>query len=617
MNAGGFMNGWPPLKDTLKEDRPLLARARQCLREVFGYSSFRPLQEECILSVLKKQDTLLLMPTGGGKSLCYQIPALIFPGLTVVVSPLIALMQDQVDQLKAWGVEAEVLNSSLSLEAYRMNQLLVRAGRVKVLFLAPETLMKEDVLNLLEEAVVDFLVIDEAHCISEWGHDFRPEYRQLAAVRERFPQAVCLAVTATATPRVREDIVRSLRFSKARQMVASFNRPNLFYEVLPKQRPLAQVIDVLKRFAGQSGIIYCFSRRQVDDLTRHLRQAGYHALPYHAGLGDAVRRRHQQRFIRDDVPIMVATIAFGMGINKPNVRFVIHYDIPRNIESYYQETGRAGRDGLPAHCLLLFGYGDIRKVRFFIDQKEDKQERRVALGHLDAMVAYAETRQCRRKPLLGYFGETFAQERCGVCDNCARPRQEEVDLTPPARKFLACVARTGQRFGAKHVIDVLRGSRCQKVLQYEHQDLDVYAIGRDVSARAWQFFLRQFLEKGLLRKEEEFGVLKLTPRAVAVLKNQEKVMGYAPPAERKEAGRPKGDVEERTYDETLLRRLKAKRKALADQQGVPPYVIFSDKSLIDMASRRPRDLMEFARVFGVGQKKLEVYGRVFLEVLAQ
>ena len=384
-----------------------LLSSSSILKNTFGYDTFRPLQREVIENVLAGRDTLAVMPTGGGKSLCYQIPALLFDGLTVVVSPLISLMKDQVEQLRAFGVPALFLNSSLSPQEYQENMEYVRRGEVKLLYVAPETLLTPRILSLLAELKVDCFTIDEAHCISEWGHDFRPEYRQLVEVRQRFPEAVCLALTATATSRVRQDIRTTLKFATTNEFVASFNRENLYIEVAPKRDPIAQTIQMLERYKDQSGIIYCFSRKQVDELAAYLASKGYSVRPYHAGLEDAERRSNQEAFIRDDAQIIVATIAFGMGINKPNVRFVIHYDLPKSIESYYQEIGRAGRDGLPAHCLLLYSYADVAKLNYFIDQKEGN-ERRVAMQHLDAIVRYAEDeRTCRRKPLLNYFGESY------------------------------------------------------------------------------------------------------------------------------------------------------------------------------------------------------------------
>ena len=431
------------------------------LKSTFGYDTFKPLQREIIANVQARRDTLVIMATGGGKSLTYQVPALMFEGLTVVVSPLIALMKDQVEQLRALGVPALFINSSLAPEEYQENMDAVRRGDIKLLYVAPETLLTPRIFSLLSSLKLDLLAIDEAHCISEWGHDFRPEYRQLVDVRKKFPSAVCMALTATATPRVREDIKSTLEISHANEFQSSFNRENLFIEVMPKREPVAQTLRFLENFKDQSGIIYCFSRKQVDELAATLARYGFSVRPYHAGLEDSERKRNQEAFIRDDVQIIVATIAFGMGINKPNVRFVIHFDLPKNIESYYQEIGRAGRDGLPSHCLLLYSYGDASKIRYFIDQKEDP-ERSAAYQHLEAMTRYAEGSMCRRKPLLAYFGETFVSENCGTCDNCGAEQTTQVDITIPAQKFLSCVKRSGERFGAAHVVDILLGSKNEK-----------------------------------------------------------------------------------------------------------------------------------------------------------
>ena len=586
----------------------------QTLKSVFGYDEFRLLQEECINSVLAKKDTLLVMPTGGGKSICYQIPALMFEGLTVVVSPLISLMQDQMRQLHAVGVEADVLNSTLSWEEYDQVQSRVYAGETKMLFLAPETLMKDNILQMLSNISVDCVTIDEAHCISEWGHDFRPEYRQLKLIRNNFPKAVYLAMTATATPRVREDIVKNLQLDSVEELVASFNRYNLFYEVLPKDKPLDQTMDFLNRFKNQSGIIYCSSRKQVDQLTGNLNANGFHSLPYHAGLSDKVRRRNQESFICDDTQIMVATIAFGMGINKPNVRFVIHYDLPKSIESYYQETGRAGRDGLPAHCLLLFGYGDIRKVKYFIDQKTDDQQKKSAQTHLNAIIQYAEDNRCRRIPLINYFGEDYKEKTCELCDNCVNPKKSDYDLSQYAYKFLECVKYTGQRFGATHVIDVLRGGKGQKVLNYGHERLDIHGAGSDYSLKQWQYVLRQFIEQGLLNKEEEYGVLKITAKGQTLLNNKEVFIGYAPPVDKVKSKAPRRTLA-KDFDRDLFEILRQIRKTMADKKRVPPYIIFSDKSLIDMSTTFPQTRKDLSKVFGVGTKKLETYGDIFLQAI--
>jgi ATP-dependent DNA helicase RecQ len=455
------------------------------LRSVFGYQGFKLFQREVIGDVLAGRHALVVMPTGGGKSLCYQVPALIHEGLTVVVSPLISLMKDQVEQLEAVGVPALFVNSSLSAERYQEHLERVRLGRVKLLYLAPETLLTERVLGVLGRCRVDCLAIDEAHCISEWGHDFRPEYRQLAGVRARFPEAACLALTATATPLVRKDIRASLHFSSEQEYVASFNRENLFLEVVPKENSSAQVMRYLRRFPREAGIVYCFSRKGVDALVLELNAAGIAARPYHAGLEDEARRKNQEDFLKDDVQIIVATIAFGMGINKPNVRFVIHHDLPKSLEGYYQEIGRAGRDGLPAHCVLLYSYGDVSKLRHFIDQKEIA-ERKAAMRQLEEMVRYAEHAMgCRRSPLLAHFGEAYESDDCRMCDRCAARGKDLVDVTTLAHKFLACVKRTGERFGAGHGADVLLGADNEKVRKWGHQEVSTFGIGRELAKEQW------------------------------------------------------------------------------------------------------------------------------------
>ncbi|MDX9990416.1 MAG: DNA helicase RecQ [Anaerolineales bacterium] len=583
------------------------------LKNTFGYDTFRPLQREIIENVLNRRDSLAIMPTGGGKSLCYQIPALIFEGLTVVVSPLIALMKDQVEQMRAAGVPALFLNSSLSPQAYSENMEYVRRGQVKLLYVAPETLLTARILGLLSELKLDCLTIDEAHCISEWGHDFRPEYRQLADVRRRYPQAVCLALTATATPRVRADITRSLGFKASNEFVASFNRENLFIEVVPKQDAEIQLTRFLERFKDQSGIIYCFSRRQVDELSEYLQRRGYAVRPYHAGLDDEARRRNQEAYIRDDVQIMVATIAFGMGINKPNVRFVVHYDLPKSIEGYYQEIGRAGRDGLPAHCLLLYNYGDAAKLKYFIDQKEG-DERRAAVQQLDAIVRYAEDeRSCRRKPLLAYFGEKFPAEKCDNCDNCNAEAPILDEITIPAQKFLSCVARTGERFGAGHVADVLLGSKNEKILRLKHDTLSTHGIGRELTQKQWMHLARQLAQMGYLNQNGEYRTLSLTEKARAVLKSRAKIFGQL--QEAAERAKKKDNLKELEYNHALFALLRAKRKELADADGVPPYVIFSDRTLVEMAAYYPQSRQALLAISGVGQVKLEKFGELFLKVL--
>jgi len=591
------------------------------LKETFGYDSFRPLQQEVIENVLAQRDTLAVMPTGGGKSLCYQIPSLLFEGLTVVISPLISLMKDQVEQLRAFGVPSLFLNSSLSPQEYQENMEYVRRGEVKLLYVAPETLLTQRILSLLDSpstgagprVQVDCLTIDEAHCISEWGHDFRPEYRQLVEVRRRFPNAVCLALTATATSRVRQDIRATLKFATTNEFIASFNRENLYIEVMPKRDAYAQTIDLLERYKDQSGIIYCFSRRQVDELAAYLSMRGYSVRPYHAGLEDAERKRNQEAFIRDDAQIIVATIAFGMGINKPNVRFVIHFDLPKSIESYYQEIGRAGRDGLPAHCILLYSYADVAKINYFIDQKEGN-EKRVAIEHLNAIVRYAEDeRTCRRKPLLNYFGESTSAETCSNCDNCTSAPTPLADITIYAQKFLSCVKRADEKFGAGHIVDILLGSKNEKVLRWGHDKLSTYGIGTELTKKQWMHIARQLLSMGYVRQEGEYHTLSLTAKALETLRKREPIFGVVQEAERvRVKGRKKEEVE---YNHALFAILRQKRKDMADEAGVPPYVIFSDKTLVEMAAYYPQSHASLLAMSGVGQVKLNQYGDMFLEVI--
>jgi len=591
----------------------MIDRAKTILGDVFGYDEFRPLQREIIGNVLKKRDTLVIMPTGGGKSLCYQIPALIFKGLTVVVSPLISLMKDQVEQLTELDVPAVFLNSSLSNEEYSRNVKLVKKNGVKLLYLAPEALLTPGMLSMLSSLQVDCLAIDEAHCISEWGHDFRPEYRQLVEVRFRFPSATCIALTATATPRVQEDIKNNLKFDASNEFIASFNRENLFIQITSKNSPISQTIEFLKNYPDQSGIIYCFSRRQVDDLYEILKSKGYSVRPYHAGLSDIERARNQELFIKDDVQIIVATIAFGMGIDKPNVRFVIHFDLPKNIETYYQEIGRAGRDGLRAHCLLLFSYADIQKIKYFINQKDD-HEQRVANIHLNSLLQFVETDECRRIPLLTYFGEDYSTEKCDMCDNCLAGERTFVDITVPAQKFLSCVKRTDEMFGANHIIDVLRGSQSKKVLKFGHANLSTYGIGKEYSRKQWFHLARQFIQKGLMIQDTKYGSLKLTRKAYDVLKGKESVSGILEEEHLHDRKR-EGKKYEYEHDHVLFEKLRKKRKELADKAGLPPYVIFPDKTLIEMAAFFPRSEESLLRIHGVGAVKYSKYGAIFLNII--
>jgi ATP-dependent DNA helicase RecQ len=590
---------------------------RIILKNVFGYDQFRPFQAEVIDHILSRQDALVVMPTGGGKSLCYQIPALVFDGLTIVISPLISLMKDQVEQLRQLGVPAVMLNRSLSMDEYRRNRDLVAGKTAKLLYLAPEALLKSNMMELLSTVKVDCLAIDEAHCISQWGHDFRPEYRQLIKARANYPNAACVALTATATPRVRQDILKSLEMKNGREFVASFNRENLFIQVLAKDNPLDRTLQFVENFENQSGIIYCHSRKQVECLSDTLTRNGFSVKPYHAGLTDIERSRNQEAFIRDDVQIIVATIAFGMGIDKPNVRFVLHYDLPKNIESYYQEIGRAGRDGLPSHCLLLHSYADVQKIKYFIDQKEPT-EKRIANIHLSALLRFAESEVCRRMPLLHYFGEKYDTEKCQTCDICLAGEPEKVDLTIAAQKFLSCVKRTGERFGSSHIIDVLRGSKAKKVYQFGHEKLSTYGIGEDFSKKQWQQMSRQFLHRGLAKQDMEFGSIKLTEKGWQVLKGHREVWGQLEMEQTvKKVVESSRQNPEMNFSSHLFDRLRQKRKEMADAAGIPPYVIFSDKTLVEMAAYYPRTREDLLDIHGVGAVKCDKFGAPFILIIEQ
>jgi ATP-dependent DNA helicase RecQ len=582
------------------------------LKTVFGYDVFWPLQGEIIDNVLARRDTLAVMPTGGGKSLCYQLPALLFDGLTLVISPLIALMQDQVDQLRALGVAAAFLNSTLDYRSYVQTMDAVRQGQVKLLYTSPETLLRPETLVLLDQSRLDCLTIDEAHCISQWGHDFRPEYRQLLPMRRRYPQTVCLAFTATATERVRQDIASQLGFTAANTFVASFNRHNLQLASRPRADGLRQVLGFLEAHRDQSGIIYCSTRETVDNLAARLVEAGWPALPYHAGMDDAARQRNQRQFVRADVAIMVATIAFGMGINKPNVRFVVHFNLPKDVESYYQEIGRAGRDGLLADCLLLYGLQDVMTAQYFIEQGAPSQQAGAA-ARLQAMLRYAQTGVCRRTPLLAYFGERFEGEPCGACDNCQREQAggEKIDLTGPALKFLSCVQDTGQIFGVSHIANVLRGSQAQKVVQRRHDRLAVHGSGREHSDKQWRQFGQQFIAAGLLEQDMEHGGLRLTAAGREVLAGSRTVLLAAPeqPVAAPAAPPP--------YDAGLFQALRELRRELADAANVPPFVVFSDRTLVEMATYCPQTPQRLLDMAGVGQVKLERHGEPFLAVLRE
>jgi ATP-dependent DNA helicase RecQ len=579
-----------------------------------------------------------LLPTGGGKSLCFQLPALVRAGLTVVVSPLIALMKDQVDALQAAGVAATFLNSSLAADESRKRLRGLHNGEFRLLYVAPERLMLSGFLGDLQKWNVNLFAIDEAHCISEWGHDFRPEYRQIAQLRERFPQAPFMALTATATERVREDIVTHLKLREPACYVASFNRPNLTYRVIPKNKPYDQLLDFLRDRPGDSGIVYCQSRKTAERVAANLSEDGVPARPYHAGLTPKERNDHQELFLRDNIRVVCATIAFGMGINKPNVRFVVHYDLPKNIEGYYQETGRAGRDGLPGECVLLFSAGDVVKQTQFIDEKPDPQEQKIAREQLQQMVHYAECAECRRKELLAYFGEDYGAAdsgsaqaemtgdhaepeigapNCGACDNCLSPRAT-FDGTIAAQKFLSCVYRIRQKsgfgVGLNHVVEVLTGADTEKIRKWDHAQLSTYGIGKEHSRPEWAAIGRELVRLGLLRQtNEKFSVLELTGEGGQALKDRRKITLTKPAVAPETKAHHVGEI---TCDEGLFARLRALRKTLADERDVPAYIIFSDVALRQMARSYPGTDREFSRISGVGEKKLREFGAIFLGEIA-
>lgn len=583
------------------------------LHEVFGYSEFRPWQEEIVEAVIAGQDAFVLMPTGGGKSLCYQIPALHREGTAIVVSPLISLMKDQVDALVANGVRAAFYNSSLKAEESRRVLAQLHAGELDLLYVAPERLLSEGFLERLRSTAIALFAIDEAHCVSQWGHDFRPEYVQLGQLRRHFPGVPMIGLTATADLQTRRDVLQRLGLDHAQCFISGFDRPNIRYTVVEKKGPFEQLTEFLADRQGNAGIVYALSRKRVEEVAERLAASGFKARAYHAGLGDKERKKVQEMFLRDDVQIVVATVAFGMGIDKPNVRFVVHYDLPKNIEGYYQETGRAGRDGLPAEALLLFGYGDIVINRGLIEKGKNPEQKRIELHKLQAMVGFGEAQTCRRKVLLGYFGERLEKD-CGNCDVCLNP-PERYDATVDAQKVLSCVFRVGQRFGAGHVVDVLRGARTQRILDLGHDKLSTYGIGAEKVADAWSSLIRQLIHRGYLVQDVAgFSVLKLTEAARPLLRGEEQLL-LARPRIRVKSLQKKGRarVGDFDYDDDLFDALRSLRKRLADEAGVPPYVIFGDATLAEMAARLPTDKAAMLAINGVGKHKLQRFGHDFIE----
>ena len=588
------------------------------LQQVFGLHDFRPYQQDIIEQVLAGDDAFVLMPTGGGKSLCYQLPALHRTGLGIVISPLISLMKDQVDALQANGVRAAMYNSNLDAEEARSVLARLHNGELDLLYVAPERMMRAGFISSLEHIPLALIAIDEAHCVSQWGHDFRPEYAALGKLRQYFPEVPFIALTATADPQTRDDIVDVLGLHRARLFTTSFDRPNIRYTVLEKHRPQSQLNRFLGRHPDSSGIVYALSRKRVEEVAGALRDRGYSAAAYHAGLPAQIRRDVQEQFIRDDVSIVVATVAFGMGIDKPNVRFVVHYDLPRHMEGYYQETGRAGRDGLAADALLLFGAQDVATARYHLDQNGNDNQRRIDSHKLNSMVGFAESLTCRRRVLLGYLGEQLDTD-CGNCDICLDP-PEQYDATEAARKVLSCVYRVGQSFGVKQVVDVLRGADNERIRKFNHERLTTYGIGMEYSAAEWMSIVRQLIHRGYLIQDiATFSVLKLTASALSLLRAEETLELARPRVQEKvkKKKRKSGPIEELSEDDLrLFETLREIRKQLAAEQGVPPYVIFGDVALVEMSRERPSNEDEFLEINGVGQVKLERHGRVFLEAIA-
>ena len=581
------------------------------LKSRFGYDSFLPLQEEIVRHVLGKDHCLVLMPTGGGKSLCYQLPALCLDGLTLVVSPLIALMKDQVDALRANGIPAAYVNSSLPASEIGSIHTASLMGRIKILYIAPERLTVPGFVSFLDSVSVSLIAIDEAHCISEWGHDFRPDYRNLKALRARFPDVPCIALTATATERVREDIISQLDISNGETFLSSFNRKNLTYTVLPKSDRFGELLKLLSKHKGESAIIYCFSRKGTEELVADLADEGLNALPYHAGLDPAIRRTNQERFIRDETPIIVATIAFGMGIDKPDVRLIVHYDMPKSVEGYYQETGRAGRDGLPSDCVLFYSPVDRSKQEYWIGQMEDEEEQGRARRKLDGMVDYSELTRCRRAYLLLYFGEELEDGKCGGCDVCLAD-MEEFDATIITQKILSAVIRTEERFGVSYVADVLRGSRAKRVIETGHDKLSVYGIARDFSKDEITNISRQLVDEGLLAKEKgEYPTLSVTASGREFLQSRATLRLTRKKESRAE--RKRSVDSSLDYDRGLFELLRDLRRTLAEERRVAPYMVFGDVSLVQMAYFVPQSRESFSRITGVGANKLEEYGEIFVK----
>lgn len=603
--------------------------AQEILKDIFGYDSFRPLQLEIIKNLLAGKDTLAIMPTGGGKSLCYQIPALIFKGITIVVSPLISLMQDQVSSLKENGVPAEFLNSSLEFSEYLETVKKLKNGEIKIVYVSPEGLASDKMMGIFHECSmpINCITIDEAHCVSEWGHDFRPDYLSISNVRKHFPNAVCLALTATATASVQQDIIKNLQLYRPTVFTASFNRKNIFLEVKPKKNALSQVIECIEKHKDESGIIYCFSRKSVDELTMKLHNEGYSVLNYHAGLSDIQRTKNQNLFIKDKVRIIVATVAFGMGINKPNVRFVIHYDMAKSLEEYYQEIGRAGRDGLESHALLLYSPGDIHKIRFFFNEAAapEKSERL-----LQGMINYAKARTCRRRALLSYFGENFSgadtsADEC--CDICAAGPVNLTDVTIPSQKLMSCIFRLKQHYGAAYVIDVLLGSKQKRIMENHHNELSTWGIGKELEKSDWFELTDLLIETGYILKVGEYNVLAVSKMGALALTNRTQIklpvqlnfknIINAPKQKPSFVLHKKNEFLKNLSekDTELYNAIKQWRNSTAEKENIAPYMIFGDKTIEELVEKKPASEKELLSVFGIGTVKAEKIGAPVLRII--
>jgi len=588
------------------------------LRQVFGLHEFRPHQEEIIEQLIGGGDAFVLMPTGGGKSLCYQLPALHHTGMAIVISPLISLMKDQVDALLGNGVKAAMYNSTLNQHEVREVLRQMHDGELDLLYVAPERMMNAGFIHSLERVEIALIAVDEAHCVSQWGHDFRPEYAALGDLRQYFSGVPLIALTATADPHTREDIVNVLGLSHAPRYITSFDRPNIRYSVLEKHRPQSQLRRFLARRQNESGIVYALSRKRVEEVAAYLQEQGYSASAYHAGLNSNTRKQVQERFLKDDLLIVVATVAFGMGIDKSNVRFVVHYDLPRHLEAYYQETGRSGRDGLPAEALLLFGLQDVAMARSQIESKTNETQRRIDAHKLNSMVSFSESLTCRRRVLLGYLGETL-EEDCGNCDVCLEP-PEKFDATTSARKVISCVYRVGQRFGIKHVVDILRGADTERIRTFNHDRLTTYGIGEEHTHAEWTSIARQLIHRGyLLQDIANYSVLKLTPLALPLLRGEAQLELAVPRIQEKPVKKkaPKSSISLDDDELRLFETLREIRKQLAEESNVPPYVVFGDATLVEICRVRPANNEEFLDITGVGQVKLERYGEIFLETVAR